>query len=191
MTTEQRILAAARRLFEREGLDGLSIRAVAKKVGITPMAIYRHYADKDALVDALTASALDVWAARVNKIKAAEPLEWLRAVMNAFLELALEQPRTYEAAFELPARHARQFPDDFLAGRSPVVSLCLARVEEAKKRGLLDGTGSPEVIITLWALAQGLISLHRANRFGGEEAFRAVYAAAVQRSLTSFLRKKK
>ena len=59
METKERILAAARGAFDREGPEGLSMRDIAKTAGITPMAIYRHYADKQALIDALVLDALD------------------------------------------------------------------------------------------------------------------------------------
>ena len=63
--TRDRILDAARNLFDAEGEAGLSMRRIATVVGITPMAIYRHYADKDALKNALipVITAISVWTA--------------------------------------------------------------------------------------------------------------------------------
>src|SRR5690348_17571537 len=49
---------------DRKGLEGLSLREVAARVGITPMAIYRHFASKEALIDALVLDALDEWSDR-------------------------------------------------------------------------------------------------------------------------------
>lgn len=187
VSTQQRIFQAAKRIFGRDGLNGLSIRNVAKEVGVTPMAIYRHYADKDALIDTLTADALDVWATRVAAIKAHAPMEWLEALTRAFLDFALEEPRNYEAAFVLPARHARRFPDDFVAGHSPAVNMAFARIQQAKAEGLLSDVPVTEITITLWALGQGLVSLYHANRFaGGEREFRTIYAAAMRRCLAYF-----
>lgn len=192
VNTQQRIFQAAKRLYGRDGLEGLSIRNVAKDVGVTPMAIYRHYADKDALIDTLTADALDVWAARVAAIHAHAPMEWLEALTRAFLDFALEEPRNYEAAFVLPARHARRFPDDFVAGRSPAVSMIFERIEEAKAQDLIArDADTAEIGITLWGLGQGLISLYQANRFTSEKEFHEVYAAAMRRCLASFMPEKK
>jgi len=47
------ILAAASELIERDGLAGLSMRRLADRLGVAPMATYRHFADRAALVDAL------------------------------------------------------------------------------------------------------------------------------------------
>lgn len=66
MTTKERILAIAISELEAKGLDGLSLRAVGQKAGITPMAVYRHFADKAALLQAVGAHALEMWQRRVQ-----------------------------------------------------------------------------------------------------------------------------
>ncbi len=52
-STSQKIAAAGRRLLDREGADALTMRRIAKAVGITPMAVYRHYRDRASLLNAL------------------------------------------------------------------------------------------------------------------------------------------
>ncbi|HWD48676.1 MAG TPA: helix-turn-helix domain-containing protein, partial [Rhizomicrobium sp.] len=80
METKDRILAAAKAAFDRDGAEGLSMRDIAKAVGITPMAIYRHYENKQALIDALVLDALAEWSLIVAAIPSADPLAWLRAI---------------------------------------------------------------------------------------------------------------
>ena len=89
------------------------MRRIAEKVGITPMAIYKHYPDKDALLNALMLDGFAAWEARVEKLRAPEPLAWLRQMDEAFLEFALSEPRRYEAAFLFKASAARRYPGDF------------------------------------------------------------------------------
>lgn len=50
LTTAEKILRAAHKLFDREGADAATIRRVAELVGIRPMAIYRHFPGRDALL---------------------------------------------------------------------------------------------------------------------------------------------
>ena len=135
--TRDRILDAARNLFDAEGEAGLSMRRIATVVGITPMAIYRHYADKDALKNALMLHGFAAWEARVGTIAVTDPLAWLAALGEAYLDFALTQPRRYEAAFLLTASQARQFPRDIEAGRSPALKSAIARIAEAKAAGRL------------------------------------------------------
>ncbi|MGI8808743.1 MAG: TetR/AcrR family transcriptional regulator [Acidimicrobiales bacterium] len=51
--TAQLVLAAARELLAQEGLDGLTMRALARQLEVTPNALYSHVATKTALIDDL------------------------------------------------------------------------------------------------------------------------------------------
>jgi len=189
LSTPTRIFAAARDLFDKDGADGVSMRRIAEKVGITPMAIYKHYPDKEALLNALMLDGFAAWEARVEKLDAAEPLAWLDQMSEAYLDFALDEPRRYEAAFLLKASAARRYPGDFLAGRSPVISRMMARIEQAKAQGLIDDTPTIDIAISLAALPQGLVDIYRAGRFTGEAEFRAAFRKALSHCLRSFLKK--
>lgn len=186
-STKDRILAVAKKQFERQGIEGLSLRQVAKALDITPMALYRHYADKNDLIDALSEDALDDWYRRVAAIQVDSPVDWIVQMTEAFLRFGLEVPRRFEAAFLLAAPHARQFPDDIAAGRSPALSLIMKQIERAQREGTIVGLPAHEIAMTIWALGQGLISLYRANRIDHDETvFRDFYRSAMQRCLASF-----
>jgi AcrR family transcriptional regulator len=186
--TQTRIFAAARDLFEQGGAAGLSMRRIAEKVGITPMAIYRHFPDKDALLNALMLDGLAVWEARVKALKATGPLRWLEQLGEAFLEFALSEPRGYEAAFLLKASAARQYPQDFAAGRSPVIRMAHERIEQARAQGLLGDAPAVEIGLAISALCQGFVSMYQAGRFSGEAEFRTAFRQAQRRCLQSFMK---
>jgi AcrR family transcriptional regulator len=189
-STQARIFAAARQLFDQGGVEAVSMRRIAEKVGITPMAIYKHYPDKDALLNALMLDGFAAWEARVEKIRTPGPLDWLRQMGEAFLDFALNQPRRYEAAFLLEASAARRYPGDFVAGRSPVISKFMARVEEARAQGLIVDAPTIEITISFTALTQGLVDMYRAGRFASEAEFRDAYRKALTHCIHSFMENK-
>jgi AcrR family transcriptional regulator len=192
MTTRDKILAAARTAFDRKGLEGLSLRDIAAKVGITPMAIYRHFESKQALVDALVLDALAEWTAVVAELPEGEGLAQLERMGAAFLDFALDRPRRFEAAFLLHSRTARRYPDDFVAGRSPAGNALLQVIEAAMAQGLLEASSPIEIMMTISALSQGLVTLYRAGRIaGGEAGFRELYRSSMRRTLESFAPKGK
>jgi AcrR family transcriptional regulator len=191
MDTAAKILAAAKAAFQRRGLEGLSMREIARRVGVTPMAIYRHYGSKQLLVDALVLDALDEWSARVAAIPPAAPLVWFRNIIAEQLEFALRKPRRYEAAFLVHTDKARRYPDDFIAGRSPAGALQLGLIERLMSDGTLKAGPSVDVMIAIAALAQGLITLYRAGRVAGTEAgFRELYLRSTEHCLAAFFREK-
>jgi AcrR family transcriptional regulator len=183
--SRERIFNAAKTVLRQEGISGLSLRRIAQQSGMSPMALYRHFADKDALLDALMDDGLAAWEERVRAIRARAPLAWLEQLTEAFLSFALEEPHRFDAAFFLPAPKARRYPDDFAAGRSPVISMTVLRIEQAKAAGLLGDPDSVDIVLTLSALAQGLVSMHRAGRFQDDERFAAQFRSVLRKSLRS------
>jgi AcrR family transcriptional regulator len=189
--TKDQILAAARAAFDQGGMEAVSLRDIARAVGITPMAIYRHYRNKQALIDALVLDALDEWSARAQGVPRGDPRAWFEGMGDAFVDFALTRPRRFEAAFLIHTNVARRYPDDFLAGRSPAGVLYLEFFERAKAQGLIGGVAPIEIMITIAGLSQGLITLYRAGRIaGGEAEFRALFKRAMGRTIESFLTEK-
>ena len=183
--SKERIFSAAKAVLEQEGILGLSMRRIALESGMSPMSLYRHFVDKDALLNALMADGLAAWEERVRAIRPKAPLQWLERLSDEFLSFALEEPHRFDAAFFLPAPKARQYPDDFAAGRSPVIAMTVIKIDQAKAEGLLADTPALDAALSLSALAQGLISMHRARRFSGEAEFAALYRSVMRRSLKS------
>ncbi len=192
VNTRDKILSAARAAFERHGLQGLSLRDIAATVGITPMAIYRHFDSKDAMVEALVLDALAEWSEIVAALPQGEGLAQLERMGEAFLDFALQKPHRFEAAFLLPSRKARRYPDDFIAGLSPAGNAQLRIIEKALADGLLEASSPIEIMLTRSALSQGLVTLYRAGRMaGGEKEFRELYRSCMRRATESFLPKSK
>jgi AcrR family transcriptional regulator len=185
--SKDRIFSAARTVLGEEGIVGLSMRRIAQESGMSPMSLYRHFADKDALLNALMADGLAAWEERVRAIRAKAPLQWLERLTEEFLSFALEEPHRFDAAFFLPAPKARQYPDDFAAGRSPVIAMAVIKIDQARAEGLLGDTPALDVALTLSALAQGLISMHRAQRFSSDAELTALYRSVTRKTLKSLL----
>ena len=184
--TRERIFSAAKVVLEREGVAGLTIRKVAARAKLSPMALYRHFADKDALLNALVEDGLAAWERMVRALRTEDPMEWLDELLEAFLDFALTQPHFFDAAFFLPAPHARQYPDDFVAGRSPVIAMLMVRLDQARVAGRLSDKPSLEIALELSALAQGMVSMQRANRFSSEKQFKALFRTAMRHAIESF-----
>ncbi|WP_330234023.1 TetR/AcrR family transcriptional regulator C-terminal domain-containing protein [Nocardia sp. NBC_00508] len=88
--TRAAVLAAALEIIDRDGVDGLSMRRLAEAVGRDPMVIYRHVANKAAVLDGVA----EIVFAQLS-VDAAAP-DWaaqLRVVARDFRRLALEHPR--------------------------------------------------------------------------------------------------
>jgi len=97
------ILDGATALLEQTGSEeAVTLRAVARQVGISAPSIYTHFADREAMVDAIVDAAFaDFNAAIYAAVDAAsDPLARLRAGCAAYLRFAEERPNRYKLLFE-------------------------------------------------------------------------------------------
>jgi AcrR family transcriptional regulator len=186
MTTRERLFAAAKKIYERDGLDALSIRAVGRQAGMSAMAIYRHFPDKDALIEALMDDGFAAWEAIVRKIDSDDPILWLKRAVANYGDFALTDPHRFDAAFLLPLPRAQTFPIEIEAERFSVIKCVIVQIEKAQTQGLFSDASPLQLTLMMSALAQGLVSMHRAGRLGSDEQFRVSYHVAMDRLLASF-----
>lgn len=97
------ILDAALAVFERDGLDAASMRAIGEAAGYTAAAIYFHFESKEAIYAALLGRSLDRLVARTEKAAAAEknPARQFEATALAFFDFYAENPRDLDLGFYL------------------------------------------------------------------------------------------
>jgi AcrR family transcriptional regulator len=183
--TADKIAKAARRLLDKEGAEAVTMRRVAVAVGITPMAIYRHYPNRAALLNALADDGFAELAARLaGKRFSGDIQERLIKLAEVYLDHALQNPRLFELMFLKPRTGARRYPRDFKAGRSPTANMLAKVVQEGIESGHLRKDDPWEIVFAMGALSHGLIMLYFGERMGGTPTeFRALYDRSFRRYL--------
>jgi AcrR family transcriptional regulator len=190
VVTQRRIAHAARVLLAGHGADAVTMRRVAAAAGITAMAVYRHYADRDALLEALADEGFDELASCLDEVRLSGSLDSrLAKMLDTFLNFALEQPRLFELMFLAPRRSARRFPRDFASGRSPTGNRFAELIAQGIQQGALRRVDVWEVVLEAGALLQGLVMLYLGERLDvTEETFRAICHRAVGRYIDGLRR---
>ena len=97
------ILDAARKVFEADGLDGASLRAIAAAAGYTPAALYFHFESKEAIYAEVLRDSLASLGQVVSRavLRAKSPADRLRAAALAFFRFYAENPRDLDLGFYL------------------------------------------------------------------------------------------
>jgi len=181
--TADRIARVALSILEEEGPDAVTMRRVAQAVGITPMAIYHHFPNREALLNSITDRE---FTKLLNYIQA-HPLRGnaearLIAVMDGYVDYALAQPRVFDYVFSRVRQGARQFPEDFRARRSPTLNPVADAIAEEMEKGTLKKDDVWEVAFGLWAHVHGYVVLYRGGRIGlSEKEFRELLHRSVRR----------
>jgi AcrR family transcriptional regulator len=147
------LVSAALELLEERGETELSLRAVARRAGVSPAAPYRHYADREALVSAAAAVGYRELAER---LAAAHPSpstpEQLASVAIAYVQFALERPALFRIMFGEPCDR----DNDERVQATAAVS---AYVRSIAQRTFPE-SDADALATAIWALVHGLAFLY-------------------------------
>lgn len=185
LRTADRIAEQAKAILLDEGAEAVSMRRVAGAAGVTAMAIYRHYPNREALLGAVAERGREEFAERWRRRPREDnPRAELRAALNALLDFALERPRLYALLHSEPPGHDDGVGRDFRADDSPALNAVVAAIDEGMHRGVFAPDDVWETALSIMALLHGLISLHHAGHLGlSDPEFRVLCGTAMTRLL--------
>ena len=166
------ILACACDLYLTDGLNGLSMRKLAKEVGVTAPALYRYYDGREAVLAELVRQAHHVFLDYLRRgLEAPTPVDRFFRAGEGYIDFALEHPRWYAIMYSSPERLGMEsFPDDIESMGCAIQQFWIDRVNECMRAGVLKD-GDPQAVgVTLWAHAHGLIQLYHRRRLNTDEA---------------------
>ena len=162
------ILDAATEVFARDGLDGASLRAIARAAGYTPAAIYFHFDSKEAIYAGLLERSLAALRERV--VGAAEahaaPGAALRAAAEAWFDFYAERPRDLDLGFYLFRGGLR--PHGLGRARDRELNAALLATLQPLREALLalglDAARAEAECAAFFAHASGLLLLQQTGR---------------------------
>src|SRR5215212_7673610 len=162
------ILDAARRVFEAEGLDGASLRAIASAAGYTPAALYFHFDSKEAIYAEVLRSSLVNLGTAVSRaiLRAKTPSDRLRFAAMAFFHYYDDNPRDLDLGFYLFRGGMK--PHGLGKERDEVLNSALeAALEPIAAAAQVLGAGRDEarlLMADIFAHAAGLLLLANTGR---------------------------
>jgi AcrR family transcriptional regulator len=142
------IKGEARRQLVIEGAAGLSLRAVARELGMVSSGIYRYVASRDELLTMLIIDAYDALGAEVERaatttVRRAPAARWLAAA-RAIRSWAIRHPHEYALLYGSPVP-GYAAPDDTIGPASRTTLTLVGIVADAHRRGLVRAGLSPRV----------------------------------------------
>jgi AcrR family transcriptional regulator len=186
--TADRIVAVARAVLVEDGVDAVSMRRIAAAVGITPMAIYRHFPNREALLDTIADLSFVELARQWEEPDLAGVTRQnfpalITRSLDQHLDFALGRPNLYFFLFTEHRDNARRFPEDFANGNSPTFNLLTSSINAAVRVGLLSADEDVlSLALILTAELHGLVQLYHGGRIGiSEVKFREFCHRAVWR----------
>lgn len=182
----EQILSCACDLYVEEGLDALSMRRMAERLGVTAPALYRHYENKERVLLDLVGEAYRVLLGYLSRaLEGDTPWERFRRAAEGYLDFALEQPRMYQVLYAAPdVIGVEELPEETAAQACAIGQFWNDRVRECMDANLLERGDPGDVSATLWAHAHGLVSIWLRGMVDmDEEGFRSLFRASSRRVL--------
>ncbi|MCL2540939.1 MAG: TetR/AcrR family transcriptional regulator [Nocardioidaceae bacterium] len=152
------LVEVAVEIGREKGPDGIVLREVARRTGVSHNAAYRHFADRGALLQAVAAVALEEMGAaiqaRLRNVRGKDPADRarrrLRANGQAYVEYALAEPGLFQVAFNNVSLEELSGPYDMLA----------AALDECRDTGWMAPEKRAGAELVCWSAAHGFAMLY-------------------------------
>ena len=153
---------AAIRFIERDSGASFTLREIGKELGVTHVALYRHFPDRDGLLAAVAEDAfsrlLQAHETALDEV-GASPVRRLKAVCRNQVDFALANAAVYRLMFGpdvLPHRH----PGSALhVASQAVLDLAIAAVDDCQRSGDLAGSDPMLGGLAFWSAMHGIACL--------------------------------
>ena len=134
------LLAAAQRIFTKEGYEGATIRKIAEEVGVSSTALYMYFEDKSQIMLEICVQALEGQLQAMHLVAAQprEPQAKVRALLNRMLRFGFDQPTAYQLLYCVVPKDVHDRRDAVISPLSHACfGLVLKAVEAAQAAGRL------------------------------------------------------
>lgn len=160
------LINAARDILEQEGLEALSLRAVARKAGVSHNAPYHHFPSKaDLVAEVARLGFLDM----VNRAKEAidqintdDHFGRIDGLGKSYLTFAIEQPALFQIMFQPQWTQEERF-HNLKAARIEAFQFLINAVTEAKEDGAITVPDPRKASLMAWWSLHGYCVLHNAG----------------------------
>jgi len=156
------LLEAASDLIRERGAHGLTLRAVATRVGVSHTAPYRHFTDKMSLVAALSAEGIrgmtDAMRDEVATVEDPTPLVRYQLIGIAYVMYAYRNPEQFRVMFDDAVSDRERFPDVYEA-KEECYQLLRSAIVDAQAMGTIRPRDPDEFALLSWSLVHGLSKL--------------------------------
>jgi len=175
------IVAAGRVELLEAGPENLSLRAVARRAGYAPSALYNHFRDRDELIVALAMDSVGELSAYLGAVRPNDVLDRLTNLGHAYLRFATEHPEGYRVIFDCLANPPHSWAE-YVTVAHPftlIVDACRQALDDG---ALADpaGIGPSGLAYGMWALVDGHIHLRTKHLAHIDGPFEVMFDSALR-----------
>jgi len=165
------LLAETARTIRKEGIDAVTLRAVGKRLGVSRTALYRHFADKDALLAVVAREGFVALKAALDRARATTPSlrDQLTAMGAAYVGFAIDNPAHYQVMFGRFLERCRDEPE-LLADAAAAFQALVDMIVDLQQAKQVRRGDPAELSRFVWASVHGIAMLAINGQLGPDSA---------------------
>lgn len=160
------LIAAGLDILSKNGVSALSLRSVAQRVGVSHAAPYAHFADKQALIAAISTAGYERLYEAMRAVAAAhedDPGRQLVEAGWAYVQFGLDDPAHFKVTLSGVVEKEQDYPA-FVEVSKKSFRQVVAIVQACQAKGILP-SGEPDLVaVAVWSMMHGLVSLLLENQ---------------------------
>jgi AcrR family transcriptional regulator len=160
------LIKAGADILSKEGVSALSLRKVAQQAGVSHAAPYAHFADKQALIAAISTEGYQKLYAQIAQVAEqyrSDPLRRLVESSWAYVQFALNEPDHFKVTLSGMIEKEQEYPA-FVEAAQQTFNLVVDIVAQGQQAGLLRQGAPGLTAVSVWALIHGLVTLLLENQ---------------------------
>ena len=160
------LIKAGADILSREGVSALSLRKVAQKAGVSHAAPYAHFADKQALIAAISTEGYKKLYEKIAQAAGqyrSDPLRRFVESSWAYVQFALDEPDQFKVTLSGMIEKEQDYPA-FVETARQTFSLVVDIVAQCQQAGILRKGAADLTAVSVWALIHGFVTLLTENQ---------------------------
>lgn len=161
ISLRDKILETSRHILYSEGHKALSMRVIAKEVGVSATSIYLHFKNKDHLMHTLIEESVEELSDHIEeKVRQKTTmLERFEACINAYIEFGLQNPEKYLIIYNVKPEAMARYPKEKFRKVRRSYELLAGIIEEGVAEGVMDVDDPKLAAYSIWAQMHGVVSV--------------------------------
>ncbi len=160
------LIKAGADILTKEGVSALTLRKVAQKAGVSHAAPYAHFADKQALIAAISTEGYKQLYEKIAQAAAqyqSDPLRRFVEASWAYAQFALDEPDQFKVTLSGMIEKEQDYPA-FVETARQTFNLVVDVVAQCQRAGILRKGPSDLVAVSVWAVIHGFVTLLMENQ---------------------------
>ncbi len=155
------LIKAGVEILSKEGIEGLSLRKVAQRTGVSHSAPYSHFPDKQSLIAAISTEGFNQLYSELDaaiSVYPKNPKKQLQLGALTYVQFALNNTDTFKIMFSGVLEKEKEYPA-FVEISQKTFQRVVEVVKACQKAGVLQAGSSELMAIAVWGQVHGIISL--------------------------------